>query len=87
MPLLTANSATDALGRTFSAVNRAIDILVEAKILTPVKTAQRNRVFEARELIDAFTALERQLASPTGDTRTSPPVRAVPSRPRRENRA
>jgi len=83
MPLLTASSATNALGRTFSAVNRAIDILVEAKILTPVKMAQRNRVFETRELIDAFTALERQLASPSGDTRTSPPARTVPSRPKR----
>jgi len=86
MPLLTANSATEALGRTFSAVNRAIETLVDAKILTPVKVNQRNRVFEARELVDAFTALERQLASPSGDTRTSPPARAVPSRPRRQNR-
>jgi Fic family protein len=83
MPVLTVTSAAESLGRTFSAVNRAIDILVEAKILTPVKVGSRNRVFEARELIDAFTALERQLASPKSDTRTSPPARTVPSRPRR----
>lgn len=63
MPVPTANSAANALGRTFSAVNR---------------------VFEARELIDAFTALERQLASPLGDTRSSLPVRTVPRRPRRK---
>jgi hypothetical protein len=83
MPVLTVTSAAESLSRTFSAVNRAIDILVEAKILTPVKVGSRNRVFEARELIDAFTALERQLASPKSDTRTSPPARTVPSRPRR----
>jgi len=41
---------------------------------------RRNRTFEARELIDAFTDLERQLASPTGDTRAAPPSRRVPRR-------
>jgi len=81
MPVVTANGAAKALGRTFAAVNRAIDVLVDAKVLSPVKAGTRNRVFEARELIDAFTALERQLASPERDTRTSAPVRAVPDRP------
>lgn len=83
MPVLTVNGAADVLGRTFRAVNRAIETLVEAKVLAPVKVGQRNRVFEARELTDAFTALERQLASPEGDTRTSPPIRSVPARARR----
>jgi len=83
MPILTVTAATDVLGRTFRSANRAIEILVEAKVLTPVKAGQRNRVFEARELIDAFTAFERRLASPEGNTRMSPPVRAVPARPRR----
>jgi hypothetical protein len=71
MPVLTVTAATKALGRTFRAVNRAIEILVEAKVLTPVKAGLPNRVFEARELIDAFTALERQLASPEGNTQTT----------------
>jgi len=87
MPVLTVSAAASAVGRTFPAVNRAIDALVEAKILTPVNAGQRNRVFEARELIDAFTALERQLASQEGNTRTSPPVRSVPARPRRKRNA
>jgi Fic family protein len=81
MPVLTVSGASKLLGRTFAAVNRAIDVLVDAKILTPVKAGHRNRVFEARELIDAFTALERQLASPEGNTRTSAPIRPVPGRP------
>ena len=41
---------------------------------------RRNRAFEAPDLIDAFTDLERQLASPEGDTRHSPPERLVPRR-------
>jgi Fic family protein len=85
MPVLTASGAATVLDRSFSAVNRAIEALVEAQILTPVKTGQRNRVFEVRELIDAFTALERQLASPDGDTRASAPTRPVPRRPKRRH--
>ncbi len=38
--------------------------------------------FEAPELIEAFTALERQLASPEGDTLVLEPVRRVPRRRR-----
>jgi len=83
MPVVTVSGAAKSLGRTFAAVNRAIDLLVAAKILTPVTAGRRNRVFEARELIDAFTALERQLASPEGNTRTSKPMRSVPGRPQR----
>jgi hypothetical protein len=45
---------------------------------------RRNRAFEASEMVDAFNALERRLASPAGDTRHSPPARAVPQgRPKR----
>lgn len=41
---------------------------------------RRNRAFEATDAIEAFTALERQLASPAGDTRASAPSRRVPLR-------
>jgi Fic family protein len=83
MPVFTIGGAAKRLSRTFAAVNGAVAILVSAGILTPVKAGQRNRVFEARELIDAFTALERQLASPDGNTRTSAPARPVPDRAKR----
>jgi hypothetical protein len=41
---------------------------------------RRNRAFEATAVIDAFTALERQLASPQGHTLVSQPARPVPYR-------
>lgn len=42
-----------------------------------------NRGLEATDLIDdAYTTLERQLASPEGDSVSSPPSRTVPA-PRR----
>lgn len=83
MPILTVRGAAAVLGRSFATANTAIDTLVAAGILTPTKTSRRNRVFEARQLVDAFTALERQLASPDGNTRTSAPERVVPMRPKR----
>ena len=60
--------------------NRAFHRLVDAGILKQVTVGRRNRAFEAPEIIAAFTALERKLASPEGDTRTSEPVRTVPRR-------
>lgn len=49
-----------------------------AGILQQVKIGHRNRAFEAPNVITVFTDLERQLASPEGDTLVSPPTRVVP---------
>jgi Fic family protein len=71
MPVLTANSAAALIGRSFPAANSAVAQLVEAGILKQVNIGRRNRAFEAAEIIAAFADLERQLASPAGDTRKS----------------
>ncbi|MGH2851899.1 MAG: Fic family protein [Solirubrobacteraceae bacterium] len=81
-PVMTVQSAATLIRRSGQAVNEAIPRLIEAAILRQTTVGRRNRAFEAVELIDAFTDLERQLASPTSDTRTSPPTRAVPHRQR-----
>ena len=77
-PIVTVNGAAELIGRTFQATNQAIKRLVDAGILAQVKGGRRNRAFEARELIKTFTDLERRLASPVGDTRSSKPARRVP---------
>ncbi len=82
VPLLTARSAADLIHRSIPAANNAVNRLVEAGVLTQVNVGRRNRAFEASDVIDAFTDLERRLASPTGDTRSSPPDRRAPARPR-----
>jgi Fic family protein len=79
-PILTVRSAADLIGRSTQATNQAIARLVEAKVLSQTTVGKRNRAFEAPEMIRAFTALERTLASPSGDTRTAPPTRRVPRR-------
>lgn len=82
VPVVTVQSAAALLGRSEQAVNEAIPRLVEAGLLRQTTVGRRNRAFEATELIDAFTDLERRLASPTGDTGSSAPMRAVPRRRR-----
>ena len=79
-PVLTVATAAGLTGRSFQAANQAIERLVEAGALVQINVGRRNRAFEAPELIDVFTALERQLASPAGDTLVSEPVRRVPGR-------
>jgi len=79
-PVLTVRSAADLISRSLRATNEAIARLSAAEVLTQVTVGRRNRAFEARELIDVFTDLERQLASPRGDTRLASPSRRVPRR-------
>ena len=80
-PVLTTTTAAELVGRSFQAANQAIGRLVEAGVLLQVNVGHRNRAFEAPELVDAFTAFERRLASPEGDMLVSPPARHVPQRP------
>jgi Fic family protein len=77
-PIITVQSAAALIGRSVQATNEAVGRLADAGILGQTTVGRRNRAFEAAELINAFTALERQLASPEGDTRVSPPARRVP---------
>jgi Fic family protein len=80
-PMLTVASAARQIGRSEMRTGEAVDRLRVAGVLRQRNVAkQRYRVFEAPEVIDLFTGLERALASPTGDTATAPPVRLAPHR-------
>jgi len=79
-PVLTVESAASLIGRTYNPANDAVQRLVNGGILRQITIGRRNRAYEAPDIIDAFTDLERQLASPAGDTRTSSPARPVPRR-------
>ncbi len=84
-PIITVQSAAELTGRSVQAANDAVSRLTAAGILIQSKAGRRNRIFEAREVIDAFTDLERRLASPVGDTRVAPPERPVPYRRPKRN--
>lgn len=80
-PILTVKTAAALSRRSAPAVNAAVARLLDAGVLRQTRAQERNRVFEAPEVIEAFISLERGLASPVGDTGVSPPVRPVPARP------
>jgi Fic family protein len=83
-PVLTVQGAAELIDRSYPQTNQAIQRLVSTGVLSQVSVGRRNRAFESPAVIDAFTDLERQLASPVADTRSSPPIRRVPPRrPRR----
>ena len=79
-PLFTATGAAALIDRSFIAVNEAIKRLLDAGVIRQANMGRRNRAFEAREIVTAFTDLERRLASPAGDTNLAPPARRVPAR-------
>ncbi len=79
-PVLTTATAAKAIGRSYQATSQAVGRLAAAGILRQVAVGRRNRAFESPELLAEFTSLERQLASPGGDTRISAPERPVPRR-------
>lgn len=79
-PVLTVRSGAELIGRSVQAANEAITRLVKAGILRQLNAGRRNRAFEAVEVVEAFTDLERQLASPAGNTRLSAPARPAPRR-------
>jgi Fic family protein len=86
-PVLTLAAAAQLIDRSQQAANQGLTRLVEANVLREITDGRRNRVYEAPELIDAFTLLERRFASPAADTGIEPPSRPVPSRPEPTHKA
>ncbi len=81
VPVITVDSAARLIGRSEMRTGEAINRLEAAGVLQQRKIGrQRYRIFEAADVVDLFTGLERALASPTGDTATAPPTRRVPRR-------
>jgi hypothetical protein len=58
MPVITVGTAMALTGKRFSAANEAVNQLVNLGILHPMRSSQRNRCFEAPQVIDMLTAIE-----------------------------
>jgi hypothetical protein len=63
-PILTVKGAAQMIDRSFTQTNDAAARLADAGILSQITVGKRNRAFEAKAIIN----LERQLASPAGDS-------------------
>jgi Fic family protein len=79
-PVLTIGTGAQLIDRSVQATNEAIRGLVNAGVLKQTTTGKRHRLFEAPDIIGAFTTFERQLASPTGNTAVEPPARPAPAK-------
>jgi hypothetical protein len=79
VPVITVESAAQLIGPTTMRNGETINRLEAAGVLRQRNVGrQRYRVFEAADVVELFTGLERALASPTGDTATAAPIRLVP---------
>lgn len=81
VPLVTVESAALLIDRSKVAAAGAINRLQEAGVLRQRNLGRkRYRVYEAPDVLESFTGLERALASPAGDTAIALPNRTVPAR-------
>ena len=87
-PVVSVESASALIGRSKARTTDAVNALAESGILRQRNVGrQRYRVFEATDVLELFTGLERALASPIGDTAGAAPVRRVSARPQHQDRA
>lgn len=82
-PIVTLSEIQKLTGGSLSSASSAMEKLESAGVVEPLIVGRKRRqVYQAREIVDAFADLERQLASPAGDTHIEAPVRDVPARRR-----
>jgi Fic family protein len=80
-PTITIAEAQRLTGGSKSSVIEAMKRLESADVITSITAGrQRGQSYQAKDIVDAFLDLERQLASPAGDTLIETPVRDVPAR-------
>lgn len=80
-PVLTSATVQRIHKVSHVAADRALAELVSADILH-MHERRGVRYYQARDVLNLVTVTERRLASTKFDTRTSPPSRPVPARPR-----
>ena len=85
-PVISVASAARLIDRSQEATRLAIKSLVDASILSQNAKNRKSSIYTAQEVLDAFTAYERALAAPGGDTATAKPAHNVPLRVPRERR-
>lgn len=83
-PALSIRTAQALTGRSYPAARSAVLALAEAGILRQNSKNRKSGIYVASEVVEAFNAYERALATVSGDTSQEKPNRRVPQRLRRE---
>lgn len=73
-PVLDVTRGAVLTGSVYEAARLAVGQLVDARVLHPVGSRKRGRLFEARDLFDLVDDLERRLATPPGGRRRARPA-------------
>ncbi|HAM14793.1 MAG TPA: Fic family protein [Eggerthellaceae bacterium] len=79
-PALSIKTAQEMTGRSYPAARSAVLALVEAGVLRQSSKNRKSGIYVAHEVVDAFSAYERSLATVSGDTSAERPRRPVPQR-------
>lgn len=79
-PVISIKTAQDLTGKSYPAARTAINDLVSAGILKQNAKNRKSGIYVAGDVIEAFNAYERSLATVSGDTATEKPRRPVPQR-------
>lgn len=78
-PIVTVDSASKLIARSKARTTGAVNALAEAGILRQRNVGrQRYRVFEATDVLDLFTVLERALATPSPSSGAIAPTKQDP---------
>ena len=85
-PVVSVVSAARLTGKSVQAARLALKQLEGMGILVQNAKNRKSNIYVAQEILDAFTAYERALAVPGGDTSSEKPMRPVPLRVLRDRR-
>ena len=79
-PVISIKTAQDLTGKSYPAARTAVGELVAAGILRQNAKNRKSGIFVAGDVVEAFNAYERSLATISGDTAAEKPKRPVPQR-------
>ena len=79
-PVISIPMAAELTGRSYPAARGAVLSLEQAGVLTLSGRNKKSGLYVAGDVVNAFTAYERALSVPSGDTKGERPARAVPQR-------
>lgn len=79
-PAISVKTAQEMTGKSYPAARSAVNALVDAGVLRQSSKNRKSGIYVAEDVVNAFAAYERSLATVSGDTRAEKPRRPVPQR-------
>lgn len=79
-PAISVKTAQELTGKSYPAARLAVNELVERGILKQSSKNRKSGIYVASDVVEAFNAYERSLATVSGDTSAEKPKRPVPQR-------